>query len=147
MVVSLPTENGIFHHFSMVNKPFLAPKSIISTGTRVSEDWQSATDNQKLPSLVSELTTFIDGILSKLLFKWVKKGSIYINFLFETKWRSTTWFTPVIFIFSSLLPRLLPGKIREENVTSKFPNFGDLKYVLPEYPSKVGGFIIISCHQ
>ena len=25
MVVSLPTENGIFHHFSMVNKPFWYP--------------------------------------------------------------------------------------------------------------------------
>ena len=41
---------------------------------RVSENWQSAAaDYQKWSSLGSKLTTFIDGILSKLLFQWVNK--------------------------------------------------------------------------
>ena len=48
------------------------PQLIISTGARVSENQQSAADNQKWPSLGNELTTFIDRILSKLLFQWVK---------------------------------------------------------------------------
>ena len=26
-------------------------------------------------------------------FNWKRKGSVYINFLIEAKWRSTTWFT------------------------------------------------------
>ena len=40
---------------------FLAPKSIISTRARVSENWQSAADNQKCSSLVSELTSLLMG--------------------------------------------------------------------------------------
>ena len=64
-----------FSSFLYGKQTFLAPKSIILTGTRISENWQSAADNQKWPSLRSELTTFIDRILSK------------------EKWRSTTWFT------------------------------------------------------
>ena len=84
-----------FLSFFYIKQTFLVPKLIISTGARFSENWQSATDNWKWSSLVSELKTFIHGILSKLLFQWVrwKKSSICINFLFEVKWRSTTWFT------------------------------------------------------
>ena len=40
---------------------------------RVSENWHSAADNWKWPSLGSELTTFIYGIISKLLFQWGKE--------------------------------------------------------------------------
>ena len=84
-----------FSSFFYIKQTFLVPKLIISTGARVSENWQSATDNWKWSSLVSELKTFIHGILSKFLFQWVRwrKSSICINFLFEVKWRSTTWFT------------------------------------------------------
>ena len=82
-----------FSSFFYDKQTSLAPKLIISTRARVSENWQSTVDYQKWSSLGSEVTTFIDGILSKLLFQWVKKGSVYIIFLFETEWRSTTWFT------------------------------------------------------
>ena len=72
-----------FSSFFHDKQTFLVPKSIILAWARDSENWQSAADYQKCSSLGSELTTFIDGISSKLLFQW--KGSIYINFLFETK--------------------------------------------------------------
>ena len=82
-----------FSSFFRDKQTSLAPKLIISTRARVSENWQWTVDYQKWSSLGSEVTTFIDGILSKLSFQWVKKGSVYIIFLFETEWRSTTWFT------------------------------------------------------
>ena len=65
------SEKNIF----VTNFPFLMLSHQISHfdwSKRVSENWQSATDNQKWPSLGSELTTFIDGILSRLLFQLVK---------------------------------------------------------------------------
>ena len=62
-----------FSSFFYGKQTLLAPKTFISAWARVSENWQSAVDYQKCSSLGSELTTFIDGILSKLLFQWVKK--------------------------------------------------------------------------
>ena len=62
-----------FSSFFYGKQTLLAPKTFISAWARVSENWQSAVDYRKCSSLGSELTTFIDGILSKLLFQWVKK--------------------------------------------------------------------------
>ena len=62
-----------FSSFFYGKQTFLAPKLIISAWARVSENWQSAADYRKCSSLGSELTTFNDGILSKLLFQLVKK--------------------------------------------------------------------------
>ena len=62
----------------------LAPKSVISTGARVSENWRSTVDYWKWSSLGSELT-LIDGILSKLLFEWVKKRFTLHYFLIWNK--------------------------------------------------------------
>ena len=62
-----------FSSFFYGKQTFLAPKLIISAWARVSENWQSAADYRKCSSLGSELTTFNDGILSKLLLQLVKK--------------------------------------------------------------------------
>ena len=62
-----------FSSFFYGKQTFLEPKLIFSTWARVSENWLSAADYRKCSSLGSELTTLIDGILSKLLFQWVKK--------------------------------------------------------------------------
>ena len=62
-----------FSSFFYGKQTLLAPKTFISAWARVSENWQSAVDYRKCSSLGSELTTFIDGILSKLLFQWVNK--------------------------------------------------------------------------
>ena len=84
----IPNRRWTFSLFFYGKQTFLVQQSIISIRARVSENWQSAVDNQKWSSLGSELTTVLT--LSKLLFQWVKER---LNFLFETKWRSTTWFT------------------------------------------------------
>ena len=60
-----------FSSFFYNKQTFLTPKSIILIEGRVSENWQSAADYRKWSRLGSELTTFIDRILSKLLFQWV----------------------------------------------------------------------------
>ena len=99
---------------------FLAPKSIILIRARASENWQSEADCRKWPSLGSKLTTFIDEILSKLLFKWVKKRfNLYtlIFYLKQNKEVQLDWQSFEIFISSSLLPSLLPGKLLEEKLT------------------------------
>ena len=62
-----------FSSFFYSKQTFLVPKSIILIGAKVSENWQSAVDYWKWSSLGSKLTTFIDGMLTKLLFQWVKK--------------------------------------------------------------------------
>ena len=62
-----------FSPFFYGKQPFLPPKSIISARARVSENWHSAAEYRKCSRLGSKLTTFIDGILSKWLFQWVKK--------------------------------------------------------------------------
>ena len=73
----------------------------------------------------SEVTTFSDGILSKLFFQWVKKGSVYIIFFYlkpdEEVQLNLKHFK--IFIFPSILLSLLPGEMREEKL-HRFLLFG-----------------------
>ena len=115
VLASLPTENGILHLFSVVSIPSWYPNW--SFQLEISENWQPAKNNQIWSSLGSKLTTFIDGILPKLLFQWLKKGSVCINFLFEAKWRSTTWFTTFwnLHIFVTFA-EFAAGKMREEKL-------------------------------
>ena len=62
----------IYFPFSTVNNLFGAQIGL-SAWARVSENLQSAANYRKCSRLGSELRTFNDGILSKLLFQLVKK--------------------------------------------------------------------------
>ena len=101
-----------FSSFFYGNQTLLAPKTFISGWARVSENWQSAVDYRKCSSLGSELTTFIDGILSKLLFQWVQ---FTLTFYFkQVKAVQLDLQRFEIFIFSSLLLGWRPGKMLEQ---------------------------------
>ena len=106
---------------------FLAPKWIILIRARVSENWQSAADYRKWSSLGSKLTTFIDGILSRLLFQWVNKRFNLYKLIFYLKQNKEVQLDLqrfAIFIFSSLLPSLPPGKTLEEKLKYRFLRLG-----------------------
>ena len=73
----------------------------------------------------SELTTLIVGILSKLLFQWVKKRfSLPFLDLKQNEEVQLDLQHLEIFIFSSILLSLLPGKMREEKLRYRFLRFG-----------------------
>ena len=99
------------------------PKSIISTGARVTENWQSVTDNWKWSSLGSELTTFIDGILSKLLFQWVEKRFNIHQFFIWSKiiLKATFW---NLYIFVTFVEFATWENKRRNFPTPKFLWFG-----------------------
>ena len=131
-----------FQSFFYGKQTFLVPKSIILTGARVSENWHSAADNWKWPNLGIELTTFIDGIISELLFQWGKKR-FNLNWFFI--WRKMKKYNLIYSILKSLyfhnFCRVCCLGKREKK--SSHMHFCNLEYVwlwLPGFPIQGSDF-------